>query len=263
MKTASLVFFAFGEDSYINRLAHETVPLWLGLEGYDRSVLLQHETKVGPFALSASDSKYATVVDIPTKENLVRHLNDLAEFDAVDVFVFSHGWTNKFRTSNGSYGDNTTVTGSYLEANVQARNLRAVWQCNCYGSTLNDTWIKLGAKAVAGSRFVNFYPTRWSGFIKAWREGVPFGEAVLTSDTKLVHTPVQIYIPADAMSRLKEWDGTVFQAPTVLGKSEAAERYFRTCWLGDDWQEGKSGAQNMNYSSWMIVGGDRALRKES
>lgn len=260
MKTASLVFFYFGEESYVNRLAQETVPLRLALDGYDRAVLLHHQTSAGPFVLSDADAKHADVVDIPTKENLVKQINDLGSAGyAVDLYVFSHGWTKKFRTSNGTYGDNTSVSAGYIESNVSVAPLRAVWQCNCYGATMNPTWRKLGAKVAAGSRFVNFYPTRFRGFAEAWRSGATFGEAITGSDTALVRTPVQAYILADAAARTKEWDGNLLQAATVLGTNAAAERYFRECWLGDDWQAGKSGKQNMNYSSFMVVDGERSL----
>jgi hypothetical protein len=179
----------------------------------------------------------------------------------VDLYVFSHGWTRQFRVSKGTYGDNGTVSSTYIEANVSCAPLRAVWQCNCYGSTMNPTWRKLGARASAGSRFVNFYPTRFRGFAERWNDGVAFGTAVSQSDTAVVRTPVQAYILVDAAARAKEWSGNALSALTVLGSNEAAERYFRACWIGDDWQEGKSGKQNMNHSSMMLVDGDRALTR--
>lgn len=261
-KKASLVFFYFGEESYVNRLAQETVPLKLALEDYDKAVLLHHATSAGPFQVSDADAKHADVVDIPTKENLVKHLNDLgAQGYEVDLYVFSHGWNKKFRVSNGTYGDNGTVSSSYLEANVKHPCLRAVWQCNCYGSTMNPTWVKLGAKAAAGSRFVNFYPTRFAGFMNAWKGGATFAEALSSSDTALIRTPVHAYLLADAAARAKEWGGNLITALQVLGNNENAEKYFRECWLGDDWQAGKSGKQNANYASFMVVAGDRTLKR--
>jgi len=260
-KLASLVYFYFGEESYLNRLAQETVPLRLALVNYERTVLLHHETKVGPIRVSGVDEKHASIIDTPTKEHLVEQLNDLggAGF-AIDLYIFAHGWPGRFLASNGTYGDNGAVSSEYLRANVRPGHLRAVWQCNCYGSTLNPTWLSLGAKVSAGSRFVNFYPTRFRRFIDPWMEGRPFDESLERADTAPGYkTATQAYILADAVMCLGQWNGNVLEASAVLGRSPAAERYFRACWLGNDWIEGKSGKDNMAASSKMLVAGDGNL----
>jgi len=261
-RTASLVFFYFGEESYMNRLAQETVPLAKALRGYDHAVLLRHETTFGPFELSEAAEDAADVIVTPTRENLAAELNRLGQegYDAVDVFIFSHGWDKCFRVSAGSYGDNTKVCAAYLENNVTPLNIRMVWQCNCWGATLNPTWRRLGAQVAAGARFVNFYPTRFKGFIRRWHDGVPFSTCLNESDTKAVHTPVQAYMMADAAARAKQWDGNAAQALTVLSKAPAAERYFTNCWIApDEWRDGRSGKQNMNFASRMLIDGNRKL----
>lgn len=268
-KTASLVHFYFGEESYVNRLAQETVPTWLALDGYDHSVLLRHETDVqiggAKFELSEKAEQMASVVDLPTPENLAKHLNRLGDegYDAVDIFIFSHGWSDLFLAckEGGAYGDNVALTQSWLEPRVRPLNIRMVWQCNCYGSSMNDMWRNLGAKATAGSRFVNFYSTRFKGFIKRWRKGETFAGALRRSDTKLVHTPVQLYIKADAFARMKEWNGNVWQAARVLGNNDHSRRYFEL-WNEDDVQPNMTGKQLMNHSSQMLIEGNRRLRRD-
>lgn len=267
-KTASLVFFYFGESSYVNRLAQETVPVHKALTGYDKTVLLRHETDLGSgdlkIELSEKAEQMADVLDIPTRDNLAKYLNQLGdEGYIVDLFIFSHGWKDRFLVSNGTYGDNSLVGQSFLEREVKPLKLRIVWQCNCYGSTLNDLWRKLGAKATAGSKFVNFYPTRFKGFIKRWLDGKRFGTAVYRSDTKAVHTPVQAYIMVDAAARAKEWDGNAWQALKVLGNNDHSRRYFRECWNGDDVPDDMTGKQVMNDSSKMLIEGNRKLTKSS
>ena len=263
-KTASLVFFYFGENSYVNRLAQETVPVHKALDGYDKTVLLRHETEVAGFDMSPKAAKAATIEDIPTKENLAKYLNQLGdEGYEVDVFIFSHGWNNNFRSSNGTYGDNGFVTQSYLEKNVRPLKIRMVWQCNCYGSTMNDCWNNLGAKASGGSKFVSFYPTRFSGFMKHWKDGKRFGASLTKSDTKLVHTPAQAFMVVEAARRAKEWDGNAWQATQVLGNNDHAYRFFHDCWNGDDTPKGLSGKQIMNDSSLMLVEGNRNITKNS
>lgn len=258
-KTASLVIHAFGEESYVNRLAQEVVPVHHALTGYDKTVLLRHETDIGPFELSEKAEKKATVIDLPTKENLAKYLNELGdEGYVVDLYIFSHGWTNQFQTSKGTYGDNTTATGSWLEANIRPLKLRMVWGTICYGSTLNDTWTKLGAKVCAGARFVNFFPTGFKRFVKAWNGGATYKEALLHSGSALNRFFVQVYLIGDAIAQRGKWGGTFWEALTVMGNNEAAQRYFQKEWIGDDWTEGKSGGQNMNISSEMLMGGNAA-----
>jgi hypothetical protein len=127
-----------------------------------------------------------------------------------------------------------------------------------------DTWRRLGARVCGGARYVSFYPTAFKNFVQRWLEGEPYGTCVSKSVTKAVRTPVQIYIPADAMARTKKWGGNVFQAATVLGKSKAARDYFTSCWLDEDeWQEGKSGKQNMNHSSHYLIAGNRKTTKNT
>jgi hypothetical protein len=128
---------------------------------------------------------------------------------------------------------------------------------------MNSTWRKLGAKVTAGSRYVNFYPTRFTAFAKFWNGGVPFGTAVSQSDTAAIHTPVQVYMLADAASRLKEWSGNLIEAATILGNNDASRRYFKACWLEEDMSDplltDVSGKIVMNRSSLMHVDGNRAL----
>lgn len=265
IKTASLVFFYFGENSYVRRLAQETVQLHKALEGYDKQVLLWHQTNFGPFEVSKQADKLADIEDIPTKENLVKYLNELgAEGYVVDLYIFSHGSKGSFRVSKGTYGDNGSVSAAYIEQHVQPLKMRAVYQINCQGSSMLDTWRKLGAKVVCGSRFNNFYPTRFNGFANRWLRGETFGDSVSQSDTQAVRTPPQAFMLADAASRLKEWSGNIFEAARVLGNNEHAKRFFTTCWMSDaEWQDGKSGKQNLNHSSLMLFSGDRKVTKNT
>lgn len=263
MKTASLVFFYFGEKSYLRALAQETVQLGLAFEGYSRKVLLKFpEIDAGPFKLNEGVEQGADVLVAPTRENLVRELNALAEAGyAVDIYIFSHGWNNTFLASKGTYGDDANVTGKYLEEHVKPMNIRAVWQCNCYGATLNDTWMKLGAKVTGGARYVNFYPTRFARFANLWNDGHTYEDAAKQADTALIHTPVQAFILADALSRHAEW-GQCRPGSTVLGKNECAKAYFTKCWQKSaEWQDQMGGKQNMNYSSEFMLAGDGAQKK--
>jgi len=268
-KTAALVFFYYGEESYINRLAQETVPIHNSMTGYDKAVLLRHETDLeigkAKFELSEKAEQKADVVDLPTRENFVKYLHQLGqEGYVVDLYIFSHGWVDQFLVSKGTYEDPSTINAAYIEAHVEPLKLRMVWGTNCYGSTLNDTWRRLGARVCGGARFVSFYPTQYKNFIQAWLRGDTYSAAVTKAVTKAVRTPVQVYIPADALAISQRWGGNILKAATVLGKTKAAKAYFQERWFGgEEWQEELSGKQNMNFSSQFLLAGDRKTTKNT
>jgi hypothetical protein len=262
MKRASLVFFYFGERSYVSRLGQETMPLHLVLKGYDKSVLLHHPTYFGPWRVSDADARHADVVDVPTSQNLIWYLNQLGNQGyEVDLFIFSHGWPSKFLVSKGTYGDNATLDASRLARQVTTRNLRVVWQCQCYGSTMDETWRLLGAKVVAGSRHINFYPTQYARFARAWNSGRTFGESVEASLTWWNKVKSWAYLLGDAVRRLSEWNGKVWQVPLLPFKSGASYRYLYHCWLGQDAREDLSGVGNTTHASDMIIMGDKGICK--
>ncbi len=256
--TAALVHFYYGEELRVNRLAQETVPTWRALEGYERKVLLRHETDIGKgrgcIELSEKAEKMADEVLLPTAENFVNELNGLgAEGYVVDVYIFSHGLNGLFLASKGTYGDNVALTGDYIERHVSPLKLRLVWGTNCYGASLLPTWKRLGARAATGSRYVNFYPTRFGAFAKRWQRGLPLGQCLTESARVTPRFPVHAYILGDAIGRLKQWDGNVVQATRVLGKNKHAKRYFESRWLDPgEWRDGLGGRANMNYSSHVM-----------
>lgn len=268
-KTAVLVHFYFGEKSYLNRLAQETVPVWRALQGYDRAVLLRHETDLGKgrhrIELSERAEREADVIALPTKENFVHHLNELGRQGyVVDLFIFSHGFENLFLASKGKYGDNEALTGAYIREHVDPLKLRMVWGTHCYGSTLLDDWKAIGAKSASGARYVNFYPTRFKAFVKRWRRGEPLRTCLSGAKASTPRTPVHAYIIGDALARTKKWGGNPLRAARVLGKNEDARRYFEGCWLEEgEWNPRLSGRQNMNYSSLMLTTGNRSITSKT
>jgi hypothetical protein len=270
--TASLVFFYFGEEEKYKALAQETVPLARAFRGCERSILLSHDVDftVGGrqvFELSQKAEELADVWLTPTKDNFAASLSNLANSGLVtDLFIFSHGSTNSFLCSGGTYGDDKSIRGSWLEKYVPTNlKLRMVYQINCFGSSLNGLWRDLGAKAAAGSRFVNFYPTRFNEFIKHWNDGLRFGQSLHRSDDAGARTGPQAYMILEALRTQKQWGGCPF-GRTVLGGSECAKRYFcdpKVGWfVEDEWRDSKTGKENMNYASRMLVAGDRKITRE-
>ena len=269
---ASLVFFYYGDSKY-ETLGQETLKLKKAMEGYDRTVLLKHDSLPRWADLSEADEKMAEVKAPPTKANLFRYLVELAQDGRpIDLYLFTHGWTGKFKASEGKDGTTDYVTAADIARELapgrtgfSAMPIRTVWGTNCYGQSLGATWRGVGAKATAGAKYVNFYPNSFGPFIDDWNRGdVAFEDAVKGSDTDAVRTVVQTWISVvDAPSQKKQgaWGGCSF-GKTVLGDDACAKDYFTSCWIGDDeWDRGKSGKENMNASSRMVIGGDKRLTK--
>lgn len=265
---ASVTLFCFGDSKYTT-LFQETVKLKKGMEGYDYKVLLKHNETPTWLDLSEKDEKLADVVMPPTAANLKECLADVANAGyMIDLFVFSHGWKDKFKVSTGSHGSTGYFSADDIKALPAAAKLpqlpiRAVFQINCYAQTLNQDWLGIGAKTAAGARYVQFYANRLGHFADDWNKGnVSFDKAVQDSDTDAARTVVQTYISmVHAPSTKKNWGGCPF-GKTVLGDSSCAKDYFLDQWLAnDEWQKNESGKDNMNHSSFMFRAGEKTLTK--
>ena len=71
-----------------------------------------------------------------------------------------------------------------LQAAGLARfRLRAIYQMNCYGQTLGEEWLSIGAQAVNGAVGVNWLPEpSLSVFLNGWLGGRQFGDSVRRSN---------------------------------------------------------------------------------
>jgi len=176
------------------------------------------------------------------------------------------------KASLGSHGSEDYVTADDIKNELSPAKtgftqmpIRMEWGTNCYGQTLGETWRSIGAKTTAGARYVRFYPNAFGHFIDDWNTGnISFDEAVGNADTDAVRTVVQLYIAnVHAPSTKKHWGGCPF-GKFVLGDDPCAKNYFTSeCIAKDEWQAGKSGKENMNYSSYMFRGGDKYITKNT
>jgi hypothetical protein len=226
------------------------------IDGYNKSVLLKNSfNPVGnkPTELCKPDKNIFL--------NKIRELADDGYF--IDIYIFAHGTTDRI-----SINDSVTLTETEIKSALSPGvtgydqlPIRMVYQMNCYGHTLNQTWLDLGAKISCGAREVNFYPNQFNGFAKEWKQGNnSFKSALIGSNTASSRTVMQALIQADAAKDLfpKKWDKCpLFK--TVLGDHSCAKSYFQGVWGIDQWQQGESGAENMNYSSYMYRVGNTEL----
>lgn len=273
--TAALVFHYMG-DKRLALLAQETVKISKALKGYDKTVLLKFTNELPSWLdLSERDEEAADVVDKPTKANIAKYLKKLTdEGYMIDLFIYGHGSPGSFNVSEGRYGEDEDMTAADIKALPKNAGytklpIRMIWSTICYGETLNDEWIAAGAKVVAGSRFVYFYPNMFSKFCTEWNKGdVSYAAALKASNTAAIRTAVQALLLLDSKGHLQQWGGKVWEV-NVLGNGEAAEKYFtskiegRTWIKQGNWQASMSGKDNMNYSSAKITAGDGKVTKNS
>lgn len=267
--SASLVFHYMG-DSKFTLFFQESLKLKKAMEGYKKVVLLKFNELDPWLDLSEADERIADIIAKPTKSNIAKYLKKLTEEGYyIDIWIVGHGSPGSMNVSKGTYGKDEKMKSSEIgslarSAGYDVFPIRMVWSTLCYGATLNDSWIKAGAKVVAGSRFVYFYPTTFGKFASEWNKGnVNYPAAIRNSDTATIRSMVQLGLIAHSKTCLREWGGKVWNI-NILGKGNASEKYFLAKWLDkDEWDDNKSGKENMNYSSYKYIAGNDKITKKT
>ena len=119
-----------------------------------------------------------------TAGHLLRALLDVGDA-TVDILMLVHGQAGYACGCDGRrVGADFFAALRQLRAAGLARfRLRAVYQMNCYGQTLGEEWLSIGAQAVNGSVGVNWLPEpSLSVFLHDWLGGRTFGDAVRRSN---------------------------------------------------------------------------------
>ena len=104
----------------------------------------------------------------------------------VDVLMLVHGLPGQAYGYGGRVVKADFFAGlrSLRAAGAARFRLRAVYQMNCYGDSLTEEWLSLGAQAVNGSVGVNWLPEpSLSVFLWHWLHGKSFEEAVQSGYT--------------------------------------------------------------------------------
>lgn len=93
-----------------------------------------------------------------TREKLLDSLVQLTnESYTIDLVIWGHGSNNRLdlhggqTLTGGSGGSIRKLIDEAKSRECFSFNLRMVYMCNCYGSTLNDDWLSIGAIASVGS----------------------------------------------------------------------------------------------------------------
>jgi hypothetical protein len=258
-KSASLTVFYFDDNLFYKLVQNAQVNLQHCIDDYHKSVLLKAD-------FNAVGQTRPTVHLQPNREVFLNQIVTLAnEGYYIDIYIFTHGNDDKIYFANNQVLTNDLLKSelAFSKTGYHVLPIRMVYQMNCYGRTFNQTWLALGAKVSCGTRWVNFYPNQFNKFAAAWKEGhVSVDKALQESNTESSRSVMQTLIAGDALGRFN-FDRCPF-GKTVLGDHPCAKSYFDANWLAsDEWQHGQSGAENMNYSSFMFRPGLETLTRNN
>lgn len=97
----------------------------------------------------------------------------------MDVATLVHGSPESMALTADNGNGYSTVTSADIRGlrSIGAR-IRAVFQLNCYGASLNDDWVAAGAQAVTGARLINTRVVGFTSFFGAWTSGKSFKQSV-------------------------------------------------------------------------------------
>jgi hypothetical protein len=110
-----------------------------------------------------------------TYENLKTHLiNHTIEGDTIDLVILGHGSADNLVLHGTERLNGKNIAEILDEAKLKgcsSVNLRLVYMCNCYGSTLNEAWTAIGAKVAIGPKCNDYMPEPMtSEFLILWAE---------------------------------------------------------------------------------------------
>jgi hypothetical protein len=128
---------------------------------------------------SGVQQKYDKVVLLQNGDfNATRVRTELTSFASggytVDVHVLSHGATGVITGGGGN------ISPSQVEGyrTIPGLKLRAVYQMNCFGSSMNTAWRNAGASVVTGATRINYLGLDYASFLVRWLAGQSFSQSV-------------------------------------------------------------------------------------
>lgn len=115
-----------------------------------------------------------------TRAKFYRSLKDLLankSIKNIDLFLMTHGGASGFSTSDHYVEKNEIEELSSLAG--FRKKIRLVFQINCDGAELNETWMRVGAKTVIGSPGIQFLVPLYYKSIRDWaRSKIALREAI-------------------------------------------------------------------------------------
>ena len=129
-------------------------------------------------------------------------VNETKKNRIIDLIVLGHGSSENLvmkrrpNLSGGSRGNIRKLPIDARRRGVTKLNLRMVYMCNCYGSTLNNDWTAIGAKASVGSKMNDYMPEPMTTFfIHNWLSGQKVKDAAKNAYQATIPFFVSVYPP--------------------------------------------------------------------
>ena len=121
----------------------------------------------------------------------------------IDLIVLGHGSSESLELkkrpnlSGGLNGNIRSLLSDAQRRGVASIKLRMVYMCNCYGSTLNDDWVAVGAKASVGSKMNDYMPEPMTTFfVHNWLNGQKVRDAAKNAYESTIPFYLAIYQPS-------------------------------------------------------------------
>jgi hypothetical protein len=153
----------FSTEEYAKELLH----LYGAYRRYDRVVVLEDAHATGP--------------------ELAGALLNLSPTHQIDVLLLVHGHNGELVGYQGKHRVGAETFGrlqALYDADPACLDLRIVYGLNCFGLSLAQTWLALGAKSANGAFGVNWFPEpSLSVFLRRWLGGASYSQAVIASNT--------------------------------------------------------------------------------
>lgn len=165
----------------------------------------------------------------------------------IDLIILGHGSSERLimkrqpNLTGGSTGNVRTLLTDAQNRGVASFNLRMVYMCNCYGSTLNDDWLAIGAKVAVGSKLNDYMPEPMTTFFvhnwlggqsakdaakNAYQATIPFYVALYPPTTRVVHKTIKVRYPCPTLldpSRMCEKEVQVPDRVDLVANSKIVE----------------------------------------
>ncbi len=162
-----------------------------------------------------------------TRANLLTQLIKQSKDGFVtDLAVLGHGNKDTLRLHDGNLVGSPTFSDTnsrgirslLTQAKVRENNpnfafkLRVVHMCNCFGATLNDDWLAIGAKVSVGAPLINWMPEPmttffWDDFVKNDKRVAQAAQDSLAA-TRPLWTLIPTYLDVDPVLGLNKLDET-------------------------------------------------------
>ncbi len=160
-----------------------------------------------------------------TFDNLKQSLLHLSnEGFMIDIFTLCHGGTNYLVGYNG-----ISISGDQIKSiRVSNKNrklpIRAVYQMNCYGATLNEAWLDLGAKVSSGTPGINYIPEPMMTFFwNFWKRGYNYNNTTTNAYEATLKFISKIPLLENVISKIKNIISKE-SYPTIKGNSKVTIR---------------------------------------